>query len=244
MRDDDGVEWLTAEAGEAAGLPIPGRPDHALATVAPPFTGSPETISAGARRRPLSPTWSRRLRWGAVLIAAVALVGGAIQLARLHARPSASQLAAQQDLVSRIVGAATPVELQPVIARGVADGSCRPVTGDSMTSRVNVAVVPRLANYVSFDQSETFEAGSSLCAATVRLHGVGGVVLVVSVETPFNEPARSLYVSRSVSTGRVQALSRVTPDGWRVVVGAIGPAKNLPSRAQLAAIAADPGLTW
>ncbi|SDI77360.1 hypothetical protein SAMN05444157_0092 [Frankineae bacterium MT45] len=241
MPDEDGVEWLAADV---VGRARAGPGEVALATIDPVGSANDETIAAGSRRRPLSPVALKRVRWGVALLLVALLVGAAVQWRRIEERPSTAELAQQQELVNRIDGALAPAALPPVIARGVADSSCRPVSGDSMSARVARAVLPRLPSYAVFDQSEIYEAGSSLCAATVRLHGPAGAVLVVTIETPLNKPAGDVFATRSQSGGQLRALSRTSTDGWRIGVGAVATRENLPSRTQLAAIAADPGLTW
>jgi hypothetical protein len=116
------------------------------------------------------------------------------------------------------------------------------------TPRVVMAAIRRaLPSYRLLDAGRVFDIFGGLCSIEVRAVDRNGSTLVL-LSTGARHAAQlqtSVRVGRRLSAAiRVARADLVLPMGWRITLGAIGPAADQPRAAELLRLAHDPALRW
>lgn len=244
------VEWQ--RAGEA------DQPDEAASPT------DEELRGAGGRHRP--PQWFRRVPRAIWVLLALICVAGAVvvlvvdthtrsrQAAPVATTPAApSTRAALTDDEAALVLvrhlALLPGPLDVYIRASGVRGACPLVEpGTSPQQRIGAQLHRTLPSFVVSDVGFVLDPFSALCVLQVRARDGAGNVMVVNVTAP--QPGRATTHTKlsfgSVSDGvsTTEYVFAIAPDGWRVTLGCVGNAGEVPSTKDLRDLAEDPAMRW
>lgn len=202
-------------------------------------------------RRPL-PGWLTRGVLAAVVLTGV--IGVALGMTAGHRPPAASQhhaAPAHDDptYVRLLAAAQLNKPLTSYVRPDATLAGCRLVpVGSRPDETIAARLRATLPGYRIHDSARTLNQLTALCELQFRARDAGGTVLLVSVAAPERRSARDyvhLEITGSPAGQRVvSSASALTPTGWSVTVGAVGPVADEPSIALLVRLAQDPDLRW
>ena len=208
--------------------------------------------------------WSlHRPRAVLVLIAVACLIGLAgVATVTHHSRSPRSAIAASVPAASHSM-APTPTGAAIARIRDLALAPrpltryVRATTGDCVMAKPGISPQRRIAtavhgnapSYRVTDVGFIVEATGAVCALQVRARDGRGDVLVVDVVAPLTHLPDAtagplVFGSHPDHAGAIEYASGVLPAGWRITVGALGPASRLPGIERLIELTRTRAIRW
>ncbi len=218
-------------------------------------TGSDEELLDVGRR----PWATRRHRAAVLVVATAAVAAGVTYLAtRTDRNPApaaaatateAPKIAAADDVPSFVVGIA--LQAGPLVDYIRSDGprgQCAlAASGASPTRSISATVRMAFPGYRIVDTGRVYDQYTGLCSLGLRARDAAGSVLVLEVVSPtvglLRTPTVAMAGRAEASTG-VRTARVITPAGWQITIGTVGPLSDRPTDQVLRDFAASGALRW